>query len=114
KLNKTPFAFTYQVEEKTKYIAPNVPAYRYSDHRTPYGTIYEQFNNSNKILSVAQQNGFRIVSNGVNKIRVKHPNTTSATSGEIDTTLNIYFNYSDSVSSKKSFTPSEMVCYFRF
>src|SRR5690554_7276375 len=41
-INNNPFVFTYQVEEKPKYIAPKVPAYRYSDYSTPYGTIYDQ------------------------------------------------------------------------
>src|SRR5690606_11505435 len=106
---------SYKVDEKIKEIKKGVTAYRYADYRTPYGTIYEQFNANNDILTVALNNGFKEINRAANKIRVKHQLSTSATSGEINTALNIYFNYSDSIANgRKSFTPAEMECFFRY
>jgi len=114
-INKKPFEFTYEVKEKTKELSPGVIAYKTNDYKKPYGTITGQFDNDNDILTIAQNNGFSIVgSDKGNEIRIHHPLSTSQTSGTINRALNVFFNFSSSLSQRKSFTPSQMVCEFEY
>jgi len=115
KLNKTPFEFTYKVEEKIKERTAGVIEYRPHDYSKPYGTVTNQFDNDNEVLKIALDNGFSTVGNdNGNTIRIHHPDTTSTTSGAINTSLNIYFNYSGSFSNRKAFTPSQLLCKLQF
>ena len=114
-LNPAPFEFTYKSEQKVKKLNEKITAYRFKDYRTPYGDIFHQFNSDNDILKIAKECGFDDISHSGNKVRLKHLDSTSATSGEIDTGLNIYFNYSESIAgNKEAFTPSKMLCRFKF
>src|SRR5699024_2594805 len=113
-LNPYPLKFTYTATKKIKYKEAGVIDYRRSDFRSPYGTIYSQFDNDNDILKIALDNGFNEVSRSGNKVRVTHPVTTSKDSGGIDQSQNLYFNHSESVSHKKAFTPSSLLCKLRF
>src|SRR5699024_2839659 len=88
--------------------------YRRSDYKTPSGTIYNQFDNDNSIIKIALDNGFNEVRRSNDKVRIKHPDTTSATSGVIDQSQNIYFNHSESFSHKKAFSPSSLLCKLKF
>lgn len=115
KVNKTPLEFSCTVEQKKKELSAGVTAYKRTDHKLPYGTITAQFDSDNDILNIAQNNGFSFVDNATgNNIRVKHPNTTSKTSGFIDRAQNRYVNYSSTLSKYKYFTPSQMVCKFQY
>lgn len=113
-LNPYPLKFTYKAEKKIKYKEAGVPSYRRSDYKGANGTIYSQFDNDNDILKIALDNGFKEVSRSNGKVRVLHTNTTSGSSGEIDTTLNTYFNYSESFSHTRAFTPSSLLCKLQF
>lgn len=113
-LNPNPFVFTYQVEEKIKKTPTGVPKYRDKNHTRPTGSIYTQFDNDNRILDLMLNNGFSIVSTNGSKARVKHISSESATTGEVDLNLNIYFNYSETLGGSTSFTPSRIVCEFQF
>lgn len=113
-LNPTPLKFTYTAEQKIKYKEAGVIDYRRSDYKAPNGTIYSQFDNDNSIIKIALDNGFNEVSRSNDKVRIKHPDTTSATSGVIDQTQNIYFNHSESFSHKKAFSPSSLLCRLKF
>ncbi len=113
-LNPTPFVFTYEVEEKTKKTPTGVIQYREKNHTQPTGSIFTQFDNDNRILDLMLNNGFSIVSTSGSKTRVKHLYSKSVTTGEVDTNLNIYFNYSESLGGSTSFTPSTIECKFQF
>ena len=115
KLNITPLEFTYKVEEKIKERTAGVIEYRPHDYSKPKGTLISQFDNDNEVLNIALDNGFSTVgSNNGNTIRIHHPKTTSATSGAIDKSINIFYNHSGSFSNRKSFTPSQLLCKLRF
>lgn len=113
-LNYKPFEFTYKVEEKIKTFDNGVKKYKPTNYKSAYGTLTAQFDNDNDILSVAQRCGFSVVSSSGNKVRVKHPLTTSPTSGVIDEAQNVYFNYSGSFSEQKAFSPSQLFCECEF
>lgn len=112
-LNKAPFVFTYEVEEKIKEIAPSVPAYKFENYRSAYGTITAQFDAQNNIFNIALSNGFTAVGNSTgNRIRVKYYQSESPTSGFIDLSKNILVNFSSSVGEQTVFTPSQLYCKF--
>lgn len=115
KKNKQPLKFSYNVEKKQREIIKNVPTYTPSNYKSPYGTIYQQFNDDNNILDVSLRCGFSVVgSQNGKKVRVLHHRTASTSSGEVDQSLNVYFNYSESFGRTGKYTPSEMVCYVDF
>lgn len=111
-LNPEPFQFSYEVTKKEKTTQSGVPAYRSTNHKPAYGTITAQFDSDNDILPVMQNNGFSIASDAGNKARVKHTTSESSTTGEVDKNQNVYFNYSETLGGKTSFTPSGIVCEF--
>jgi hypothetical protein len=114
KLNPEPFEFTYKVTKKEKTSKAGVPVYRATNHKPAYGTITAQFDSDNDILALMQNNGFSIVSDTGNKARVKHITSESSTTGEVDKSQNVYFNYSESLGGNTSFTPSNIVCEFEY
>jgi len=115
KLNKTPLEFTYKVDEKIKERTAGVIDYRPHDYSKPKGTLISQFDTDNDILNIALDNGFSTIGNdNGNTIRIHHPATTSATSGAIDKSINIFYNHSGSFSNRKSFTPSQLLCKLQF
>lgn len=113
-LNPGPFQFNYQVEEKIKYLDAGVIDYKKTTYSQNNGTLTAQFNNDNSVLSVALDNGFEVVSQDPNHIRVKHQATTSTTSGYIDESQNLYFNYSHNFSNISTFNSSSLLCYTKF
>lgn len=128
-LNPYPYAFSYEVEEKTKElqpavfsqsgqtISPPVIAYRDKDYKKPFGTIYSQYDEAESILKAMLKSGFSLADSENNtgtQIRVKHKDSDSSTAGVIDTKLNIYFNYSETLGGKTSFTPSGILGIFKF
>lgn len=114
-LNLNAFSFLYDCKRIEKRTPDNVLIYSNGSYKQPYGSIYEQFDSSNSILDIALNNGFIEISRQGNKIRVKHPRTTSKDTGVIDLDLNIFFNYSGSFNNVKgSFTPSSLLCNLQF
>lgn len=113
-LNHKPFEFTYNVEVKEKTYSKGVKKYAPANCKSPYGTLTNQFDADNDILTIAQRCGFTVVSRSRNKTRVKHQLTTSSNSGVIDEAQNVYFNHSESFSEQKAFSPSQLFCYCEF
>lgn len=113
-INTQPLEFNYTSETKVKEYAPGVTVYRPSDNRQPFGEVTGQFDSDNDILGLMLQYGFSEVSQSGNKIRVKYQFSESSTTGAIDQTQNVYFNYSETLGGKTSFTPSRIVCKFKF
>lgn len=114
-LNPNALVFEYDLKRIEKRTQNNVPIYHNENYTPSYGSIFAQFNNNNSILDIALKNGFTIVgSRSGNKIRVKHPLTTSTSSGEIVQSENIYLNNSQSFSNRANFTPSSLLCYLQF
>jgi hypothetical protein len=113
-LNYKPFEFTYNVDVKEKTYSKGVKRYAPANYKSPYGTLTNQFDADNDILTIAQICGFTVVSSSGNKTRVKHPFTTSSTSGVIDEAQNVYFNHSGSFSEQKAFSPSQLLYYCEF
>lgn len=114
-LNPRPFKFSYEVEQKVKEIAPGVTAYKPHNNRPPKGKAENQFNAEADILELMTDNGFTVVDDtGGQKVRVSHPKTTSATSGEVNRSLNLFFNHSKSLSKYNVFTPAQIILYFKF
>ena len=113
-LNPEPFEFTYEVTKKEKTNKAGVPVYQSTNHKPAYGTIQSQFNTDNDILPLMLNNGFSIVSDTGHKVRVKHITSESSTTGEVDKSQNVYFNYSETLGGKTSFTPSNIVCEFEY
>jgi len=114
KLNPRPFEYSYKTETKTKEYTPGVTVFKPSNYRNPYGTITAQFDSDNDILPLMQNNGFCIVSDTGHKVRVKHINSESTTTGEVDKDQNIYFNYSTTLGGETSFTPSKIIYTFQY
>lgn len=114
-LNKAPFEFSYKLITKKREYKKGVTAYRPVNYKRPYGSINQQFDDDNKILDVALNNGFTEVSRSNGQIRVKHENSNSKSSGVIDESQNVYFNFSSSVYQNKTrFTPSDLVLKLQF
>lgn len=119
-LNPHPFKFTYEVEKRIKRTSKGVVQYRDKNYTQPNGSISEQYNSNTPIFEVMLKYGFTEADKekhktvNTNKIRVKHSLSDSSTTGEIDTNLNVYFNYSESLGGTTSYTPARIVCYFEF
>ncbi len=113
-LNPHPAMFTYEVEKRIKKTAKGVVQYRDRNYKQPNGSIFEQFNENTPILNVMLNNGFTVVSTSGNKVRVKHILSDSSTTGTVDTDLNVYFNYSETLGGTTSYTPARIVCTFEF
>lgn len=113
-LNPHPAMFTYEVEKRIKKTAKGVVQYRDRNYKQPNGSIFEQYNENTPILNVMENNGFTVVSTSGNKVRVKHILSDSSTTGTVDTDLNVYFNYSETLGGTTSYTPARIVCKFEF
>ena len=114
-LNPNPFVFTYDSEVVEKKTTTGVTNYKYSNYQLPENSIYSQFNNDNRMLDVLLGNGFTVVNENNNEIRVKHHSTNSGTSGFINKAENVYINFSSSYAPNKiRFTPSHIVCKEQF
>ncbi len=116
KLNPRPFVFSYTSEEVVKKTQAGVINYRYSDYRPSGNSVYSQFNSNTDIWDVLQKNGFNVVADSGNKIRVKHHSSDSSSSGFINKDKNTYVNFSSTFDSsgKTTFRPSDIVCKFEF
>jgi len=122
-LNPTPFLFKYDAELKVKENSKGVilyaPNYK-NGYKNKNSNIFEQFNTDTQILPLITQFAFeKIDSKSSGKIRVKHPFSSSynknSSCGEVDTNLNVYFNYSSSiVNGKTSLNPCDILQYFKF
>ena len=113
-LNPHPVKFTYEVEKRIKKTSKGIVQYRDKNYKQPNGSIFEQYNENTPILNVMQNNGFTILSTSGSKARVKHILSESSTTGTVDTDLNVYFNYSESLGGTTSYTPARIVCTFEF
>ena len=116
KLNPRPYVFSYTSEVIEKKTPTGVATYRYSDNRQSENSIYSQFNKDNKILDVLLSNGFTVVGERGNKIRVKHHSSSAISSGFINIAENTYINFSSSFDNtvRRTFYPSHIVCKHQF
>lgn len=96
-LNKTPKQFDVSISSSETKTYSGFPVY--TANYTAPGTIEDQYNKNTSIHDELLNCNFEQVS----QTRYKHYSTTSSSSGEINN--NVFYNYSSSFSSKKSFTP---------
>lgn len=114
RLNLNPIEFTYTIDEIVKEYTSGVIAYKPQDHRTQYGTAESQYNFDTDILNLMLQYGFTEVSRNSNTVRVKHNLSDSSTTGEVNLLENVYFNYSETLGGKTSYTPARIAQRFQF
>jgi hypothetical protein len=98
-INKTPYAFTYDLKEIIKVSETGAKQYRFIDNRAVNGSIADQFNNSTTIQTACLDNGLH----HINSNRYRHQRTTSKTTGI--TKDNVFLNHSRSFSHYEVFTP---------
>lgn len=99
-INTNPICFSYDLKEVPKISQTGVKQFRRSDNRAVFGSIAHQFNNDTSIHNALLDNGFKCL----NDNRYLHPTTTSKSTGTTGET-NVFFNYSQSFSNYKVFTP---------
>ena len=93
--------FSYDSETRIKKTTQGVTHYK-RNYNNGYihnsGSVFEQANKSIQILPLMLETGvFKEVSRSGATVRVKHDVTTSATSGSVDTSKNVFFNHSGSL-----------------
>ncbi|UAM98750.1 DEAD/DEAH box helicase family protein [Polaribacter litorisediminis] len=99
-INTNPIRFSYDVKEVQRVSQTGVKQYRRSDNRAVIGSIEHQFNNDTSIHNALLDNGFK----WLNDTRYLHTSTTSKSTGTTGGN-NVFFNYSQSFSNYKVFTP---------
>ena len=124
-INAKPFIFSFttkEIEAKTMnggrdynfYNTKEINGTIFTTNRLVKGSIREQYNNQHNILDVAKNVGFDVLNNSNGTARIKHPRTTSSSSGVVDLQNNIYYNFSQSVSTKGGFDAFGLALLFEF
>ena len=99
-INTNPICFSYDLKEVQRVSQTGVKQYRRSDNRAVIGSIAHQFNNDTSIHNALLDNNFK----WLNDTRYLHASTTSKSTGTTGGN-NVFFNYSQSFSNHKVFTP---------